>query len=331
MQKKTTKTSPPASGVYLFTGEDEFRKRLYLEKLKKRLLGEDIDAFNCESFYGRESSAGDIIRSLETLPLPAGRKLVIVKEPESLPKDDKGRLKDYLKHRTGSRAVLVLLTERHASRDDNLISALSKEAKAVDFSRPGPEEISAWIVKELKDRGKTISRRSAGLIRDASGQDLTQAYSIIEQLSIFSGERERITDDDAEYFTSAGTLPESSAFRFLDYINDRDTGSSLSILKNLFSSGSSPAKIIGLLSWHITRLIAVKRMLSKGISRNNMLSYFNMGSHTLDRLISQAESFTLRQLKGQLDALLDTDLMLKRSSFKDEFLLEMLVVKWGRI
>lgn len=60
-----------------------------------------------------------------------------------------------------------------------------------------------------------------------------------------------------------------------------------------------------------------------------MASYFNIGSYILNKLISQAENFTLGQLKDHLNTLVDTDLMLKSSGIKGELLLEMLVVKLG--
>lgn len=326
-----TKTPPTApSGVYLFTGEDEFRKRLSLDRLKKKLLGNNIDTFNCESFYGKENSAEEIICSLETLPLTGSRKLVILKEPESLTKEDKSKLANYFMVPHSGKSILVLLTKKISSRDDKFTSFISKQAKVIDFSNLQPDDISAWIVKELKARGKTISRRSARLICEASNQELGQASSMVEQISIFADEREKITDDDVAHFAATADFSEVSAFKFLDYINDRDTSRCLQILKSLLRSGSNPPKIIGLLSWHITRLIAVKRLLIKGIAKSSMLSYLNIGSYALNRLISQTENFTLKQLKGQLNTLLDTDLMLKRSGLKGEFLLEMLVVKWGR-
>lgn len=320
------KTSPRSSnGVYVFTGEDEFRKSLSLDKLKKKLLGERTDLFNYELYYGNKDSAEEVIRSLGTLSLTAGRKLVVLKEPELLSENDRARLIGYLKHPREDKTVFVLLTQTLPAANDPLSKALSKYAQVVNFTKLKPDEIASWIIKEFKDRNKIINSQRARLLSQSVQEGLGQIFSVIEQISIFTGKRENITDDDLSCFCQE--LPESSAFELLDRINDKDTARSFQILKSLLRSDNNPSQIIGLLGWHTTRLITIKRMLMMRISRNEMASYFNIGSYILSKLVSQAENFTLKQLKGHLNALLDTDLMLKRSNIKGELLLEMLLVR----
>lgn len=329
MQQKADILSGPASGIYLLTGEDDFRKKLALDRLKKKFLGDRADAFNHDVYYGKESSAEEIIRSLETFPLTGGNKLVVVKEPELLAEEDIRRLRDYLKSPRTGRAVLILLTERPSSRSEKFNTIVSKHTKTFDFAKLEPGDIASWVVKEFKSRSKAISRGGAELICVAAGRDSGRIFSLIEQLSIFTGKRENVTGEDIAQFAEGGP-GESSTFRLLDSINERDTGSSIRILKELLRSESNPSQIIGLLSWHITRLIEVKRLMATRAPKSEMLSYFRTGAYILNRLISQAGNFTLNQLKRKLDLLIDTDLMLKRSSIKGDCLLEILVVKLAK-
>ena len=62
--------------VYFFTGEDEFRKNLSLERLKDKLLGSGRDCFNCEVYYSGQVVIKELICSL--------KKLVILKDFEEL-------------------------------------------------------------------------------------------------------------------------------------------------------------------------------------------------------------------------------------------------------
>lgn len=326
-----SKTSPRSpNGVYLFTGEDEFRKELSLDRLKARLFGGKIDPFNYELYYGQESRAEEIIRSLETVPLGNGKKLVVLKEPELLPEEERDRLASYLKRFEKNRTIFVLLSETLPVPDDEFSSALSKYAELVDFKKFKPDEISSWIIKEFKARNKIANRQTAELIREVTQADLRGASSLVEQISIFTDKREKITAEDILPFSEASP-PEQSAFELLDYINEKDTGRSLKTLKNLLGWDNNPSQIIGLLGWHLARLITIKRMLSSRISRSNMASYFNIGTYILNKLISQTENFTLGQLKDHLNTLAETDLMLKNSGIKGELLLEMLVVKLGAV
>jgi len=325
MQQKTNPSSSPPKGTYLLTGEDDFRKRLALDRLKRKLLAGEQDTFNYEVYYGKDSSAKEIIRSLETLSLTGGRKLVVLKEPESLAEEDKTTLLSYFKRPRDNKTLFVLLSRRPASRKEKFNSAVSKYAQVYDFSRLQPNELSSWIVKEFKSRNKIIGRREAEYICQGAQKDMGQIHSLIEQLSIFAGKKEKIAAEDVEQFTE-GNLTENSTFKLLDLINGRNTVGSLRMLRELLRSESNPSQIIGLLSWHIARLIDAKRLISGKVSRSEMLSYFQTGTYILNRLVSQAGNFTMQQLKRKLDALVDTDLMLKRSSIKGELLLEMLLV-----
>lgn len=325
-ENKTSPRSP--NGVYLFTGEDGFRKELSLDRLKARLLDEKADPFNYELYNGREDRAEEIICSLDTIPLASSKKLVVLKEPELLPEEDKARLSHYLKGSQKNRAVFVLLSQTLPIPDDEFSATLSKYAKVINFTKLKPDEISSWIIKEFKARNKIINNQTAELICEVTQEEMGQALSLIEQISIYTGTRQRITDDDVLSFSETPT--ESFTFKLLDYINDRDTARSLQILGGLLRSGNNPSQILGLLGWHITRLIAIKRLLIKKIPKSNIVSSLKIGSYILSKLIPQAENFTLGQLKDHLSALLDTDLMLKRSNIKGQLLLEMLIVKLGR-
>jgi len=323
---QNTKTEPRSpGGVYLFTGEDDFRKQLSLDKLKTKLLGANPDILNYESYYGKQASAREIIGSLESITLTGTKKLVVLKDPESMPESEKAGLIAYLKRHDNSNSVFVLFSRSLPLKNDKLSTALLKHARVIDFEKLGQDEMLPWIVKEFKARKKRIDNQGARLIFEAAQGEAGCALSTIEQVSVFTGSRETVTEDDIAAFCQAP--PEGSTFKLLDSINDKDTKSALRILSRLLGSGNTPFQIVGLLSWHILRLITVKRMLAKRVSKEAMSSYLKLGSYVLSRLIPQAQNFSAGELRGHLNAVLETDLMLKRSPVKAGTMLEMLVAK----
>jgi DNA polymerase-3 subunit delta len=325
MTNKHKTKAPPSSGVYLFSGEDDFRKKLSLEKLKAKLLAGGSSILDYELYYGKTSRAEEIINSLETASFTGNKRLIVLKEPELLPEEEKEKLTSYIQRCSKSSSVLVLLSKALPAGKGGLSDAILKHGNIIDFPSLKPDEVSEWIIKEFKAKGKLIGRRQAEIIRLISQGDLGQASSAIEQISLFTGNREKITDDDISRFSEVPS--ESSIFKLLDSINEKDRRASLQILEAMIGAGSSPFEIIGLLGWHIARLITLKKLLIRKISKPEIISCLNLKGFILDKLISQAGNFNIRQLKDKLDLLIDTDLMLKRSSIKSRFLLEMLVVK----
>ena len=335
MANKHKTKAPPPSGVYpsparkgsiyLFSGDDDFRKKLSLEKLKAKLISKGSSILDYEIYYGKTTRAEEIINSLGTASFSGNKRLIVLREPESLPGEEKEKLANYIRACGKSSSVLVLISSVLPSAKDGLSDALLKNGEVIDFSRLKPDEISKWITEEFKAKGKVIGRRQAELISLISQEDLGRAASMIEQVSLFTGKREKITDEDISRFSEVPS--ESSIFKLLDHINEKDRPRALQILEAMLGAGSSPFEIIGLLGWHIARLITLKKLLIKRISKSEILSCLNLKSFILEKLISQAENFSTRQLKDKLELLIDTDLMLKRSSIKSAFLLEMLIAK----
>ncbi len=319
--------SPLKSGsnVYLLTGEDEFRKTAYLNQLKSDIIGENIDAFNYNLYYAKDTAAEEIIRSLETFSLTGDRKLVVVKDLEVMREEDKALLAQYINKVPSGKATLVLVSSKSSAKTEKFLNKVLSRVEKLVFSRLQADKVVLWIINRFKRQNKQISRRSAELILDSAEQDFGRISSMIQQLLLFIGDREKVTDNDILQFAD---IPlEGSTFGLLDSINEKDLRKALITLKSLFQSGSSPVQILGLLTWHITRIIAVKRLLLKKVSRANMALSLKTGTYVLTRLISQASGLTLDRLKNDLQVLLETDLLIKRSSVKGNYLLEMLVVK----
>lgn len=311
--------------IYLLAGEDEFSKSAYLEKIKSDVIGSRVNAFNYRLYYGKDAAAEELVRSLETPALTGGKKLIVLKELESFPERERAVLLGQIKQGISRNVVLVLLCSKVPAKAERLAKSIPGLMRLLVFSKPEAQKLSLWITEEFKRRGKTISRGLAESIQNSAEQDFGTAASIIEQVCLFAGKKDKISDRDVRFFLN--TSHENSVFKLLDSVNGRDAKKALFILRNVLQSGSSPVQIIGLLAWHITRLMTVKRLLLKRIPRRDMFAYVKAGTYALGRLISQTERFTLDKLKDDLQILLDTDLSIKRSSLNGEFLLEALVVK----
>jgi len=325
MPQKSNIPPQKHASTYLLIGEDEFRKRRYLNRLKGKLIDKGSDAFNYNLYYAKDTIASDIINFLQTFSISGGNRMAALIEPEAFSEEDKKHLVSYIKKTREENIYLVMLGGKPSARLDSFAKTLPANVAIIDSAANKTDDISAWVVKEFEKTKKKISHKSAVLISDATKQDIGKAISVIEQVSTFIGDRENVTDDDILFFLD--TPPESSTFLLLDAINAKKPDKALLILKELLRTESSPTQMIGFLSWHIIRLIRVKRMLSSGVSRADMLSGLKINLYRLDKLIIQAREFTLNRLKKDLQALSETDLLIKRSNIRDDYLLETLIVK----
>ncbi|MFA5369550.1 MAG: DNA polymerase III subunit delta [Candidatus Omnitrophota bacterium] len=311
--------------TYLLTGEDEFRKRFCLDKLKKRLIGENADAFNYNLYYARDISAAVIIDFLQTFSITGPCRMAVLVEPEAFSEENRRHIAAYIKNPRLGGVFLVMLGGRPSVKLQNFSRSLPVSVERIDTTIDDEGDISDWVIKEFGKNGKRIGRETTALISEAAKQDMGRALSCIEQVSAYAGIRQDIRGDDIALFLDAPV--ESSTFALLDAINAKTPDKALIVLNDLLRTNLSAIQAIGLLTWHIIRLLRVKRMLSSGVSTQDMMAGLKTGSYRLNKLITQAKGFSTVRLKKDLMALSETDIWIKSNNINDNYLLEALIVK----
>lgn len=65
---------------YLLYGEDSVRRKIYEDRIKKKLVDEASELMNVSVFNDAKTTAGQIIEAAETFPFLSDRRVVIVRE-----------------------------------------------------------------------------------------------------------------------------------------------------------------------------------------------------------------------------------------------------------
>jgi DNA polymerase III subunit delta len=314
--------------IQIITGQDGFRKRLYLDRLKRDIVGKGNNPFSYILYNAKDMEFPDLLHSLQNLSIASGPRMVALTEPEILPEHDRKRLADCLTETIEKSVFFIMIADRPSAKLDRFISTLPDKVRRVDLSPARQSDMNQWIELEFKKLKKRISRKALCLISESAMDDFGKALSVIEQVSLFTADRENITENDVRFFVDAAI--DNSVSELLASIHSNSPDKALLISKDILISGSSPVQMIGLLTWHVTRLIRIKKLLIRGVSRNEMFSYLKIGSYRLNNLVAQAGRTTLKKLKNNLHELINTDLLVKTSNIKTDMLIEMLVVKLAR-
>ena len=74
---------------YILFGEEDFLQEEYLNLLKENILGDALPDFNLDVFYpGSDFKINKLIDAIETLPMMAERRLVILKHAQEIKAQD---------------------------------------------------------------------------------------------------------------------------------------------------------------------------------------------------------------------------------------------------
>jgi len=117
--------------VYLFIGEDDYSKDIHLEKLKRQLFSKELESFNYDVFYAEELKLPQFQEALKRLPQKAKKRIIIIRQADSLKQELKDYIITYLKRPFSSN--LIILDFREFDQRDDFIKNILKYAKVFRF------------------------------------------------------------------------------------------------------------------------------------------------------------------------------------------------------
>jgi len=166
--------------VYLFQGEEAY----YIDQLTDLLIEKALDDserdFNQYIFYGLDSDVAVIINTCKRFPLMAERQLVIVKEAQGLKNIDD--LVYYVKQPL--RSTILAINFKHGKLDGRkkLSVEVAKTGIVFESKKLYDSQIPAFITNYLHKRKVKIDARSAQMLTDYLGNDLSKLTNELNKL-----------------------------------------------------------------------------------------------------------------------------------------------------
>ena len=167
--------------VYLFHGDDDYLKEEKVRALIARATDPGTRDFNLEVRRAADVDAGSLGLTLDSLPMMADRRVVILRDVTTLTKDTRAALATYLE-RPAPDTVLVLIAGAGTKPD----TALLEGATAIDFRPLTDGELAKWVAQHMTKLGVTIDPRAAELLCAATGNDLALLSGEIDKLLSFT-------------------------------------------------------------------------------------------------------------------------------------------------
>ena len=323
--------------VYYFHGDEEFLK----DEAVRRLIGRAVDPatkdFNLEQRRGGDLDGETLGTLLDTLPMMAERRVVVIRDVPALRKDARAALNAYLK-RPAEETVLVLVAPAGARAEKTLLD----RARAVAFEPLDDKQLPTWIARHTKETlGVSITPKASALLQNAVGGDLPQLASELEKLASYvmgSGSNEI---DEIAVAEVVGVRHGETASDLLDRIAQRDARGALAVLPHVLAQPKmSAVVIVMMLATQMVALAWARAALDDGLSRGRLsgelFDLLKQGSsnftgrpwgEAVNAWSRAVERWSAPALDRALDLLLQTDIALKESRVSsDEQLLATLVL-----
>ena len=176
--------------VYYFFGEDDFLKESTAREFVACVTDAGTREFNSEVLRGVEVTAEALDLAVNTPPLFATRRVVLVRDAQSLAKDVRAMLDRYLRAPSES-TVLVLTIPAGAEADQDILARTT----AVNFQALEERRIPRWIAHYAAESlGTEITADAAALLHEAAGSELAALAAELDKAASFTGGGQITTD-----------------------------------------------------------------------------------------------------------------------------------------
>jgi DNA polymerase-3 subunit delta len=321
--------------VYYVHGADDFLKDDAVRQLISAAVDPATRDFNLEVRRGSEIDAGTLASLVDTPPMMAERRVVVVRDVGALKKDARAALDAYLK-RPAPETVLALVTLGSEAKADKKLEASA--AITVSFDPLTDDRVPKWIEHQVSELGATIEDRAVTLLHEAVGNDLPALMSELDKLASYAAGK---PIDEAAVAAIVGIRNGETIGDLLDAVLDRDAARALALLPQVLQQPKMGAVPVVLTL--ATQFIAVawaRALRDGGTPMGQMYNeLFNFLKDSRGAFVGRAwgdavkawtrgvERWTTPQLDRALALLLTADAALKESRVSsDEQIMSTLVL-----
>lgn len=323
--------------VYYFYGDEDVLKQEAIRSLLEHALDAGSRDFNLDQRDAASLDAEALHALVETPPMLAERRVVVVRDVEQLRK--KSKVRDELVRYLGSpHAATILVLVQGAGEDE--AADLASRATAVDFERLPPDRVRRWVEHRAGQLGVTLEAGVAELLVEAVAGELGAAAQELEKLGALAHDRAVTTDDLAAV---AGVRRGETVADLVAATLRRDTARAAGLIGPVLEqAGVTGVRVVSALGTALVGTALARAELDRGTGAARLTDTLfhhiesarpqGLGSwrDTAARWASWAGEWTLTELRAALRLALDADTSLKSSTVSNERAIMMdLVLRLG--
>ncbi|MBY4797966.1 DNA polymerase III subunit delta [Collinsella sp. AGMB00827] len=294
--------------VYLALGPDEPKRDRVLSKMRERLAQTGMADFNIdERDMQKDQAVDDLISSLNTLPMGAAFRLVILTGCDRLTKAVSEPIVSYL-HDPSPTTVLLLTADKLAknTRLYKAIAAAGKDA-IIDCSQKSARELPTYLVRMAQGMGHRLSLPAAEALIDRAGDNMRLLRNEISRLAAqLQGRPIELEDVERLVVRTAEAKP----WALLDAVAARDLPRALEMLA--LQPERSEIRIYALVVGRIRELLVAQALDARGQGRS-LAQALKVQEWQVRNHLRWARAYTTDELIAALDAAAELEQALKGS------------------
>ena len=293
---------------YLIVGSDELKSSRVVERMRARLEKSGMVEFNLdERDMTKDPQIDDIVASLNTFPMGAEFRLVILTNCDKLPKAMSEPLVEYFANPSPTTVCLVVATT--LAKNTRLYKAIKKlgDKAIIDCAPKKTWEMPPQVVKMAAAHGKAMGLPAAEALVARSGENTRMLDNELKKLaSMVTGSEITLADIERHVMRTAEVKP----WEFLNAVAARDLVRSLELLK--LQPAKSEVRLWSLLVTRLRELIIAKSLDTRG-QGSQLATTLGVQGWQVKNHLSWARRWRMDELLEALSQAIEVELALKGS------------------
>ncbi len=311
------------SPIYFFYGEEPYLVQQAVQYLKVCALHGGAADFNFSSYYAADAEVSRIRDEIETLPMMAPRRVVVVKEIQDFTEKEWEALEPVLQNPVDS--TVLLLVGGKIDKRKKFFKILLEQAHCVEFRKPFENQIPGWIRQICRAHELDISDEALQLLHRLVGNQLLEIETEVKKLADFLDQRKNVSLEDVAQCVSKRR--EENVFSLAARIAEGDRVQALYQLADLLQDGQSEVGIVALVARHLRLLYVLKQGLELGLTGQKLAQFAQVPNYYLPEYVTQSKLWNYKKVESALLVLAETDKALKSSPLSSHIWLENLILK----
>lgn len=253
-------------GLYLFTGEEKYGRRLAVNEIKKHFENTGFDEFNINIFEDGDFNPLTLADYVRTYPVMSDKKIAIIRNSgvfKSPSAELKSAAEDIIKDLPDY--IAVIFDEDNIDGRSGLVKKIKSAGMFCEFKFKTQGELAVWCKKTAQDASIEISEENASHLVFVCDEGMENLKHETEKLIAYCREKGKITKDDIDKIVRKSL--KNRIFDMLDAISEKRSDDVYLMLDELMQLKEEPVKIVALISRQVIMLLKASAMLEDGKER----------------------------------------------------------------
>lgn len=304
----------------LINGED-FQCERHLKRLIEKCVDVSTKDFNFDKIPAENKKVDALIDLMNTTPMMADRRTVIVQDFEEFNKEALEKLAGYFK-KPAEQTDVILLAQKIDKRTA-FYKAFQKCGEIIEFKPLYDNKLPEFVASEAKLLGVFLEPGAAELLAELVGNNLMSLVSEIEKLGLYVGTKSVVTRSHISELIGRGLV--NNVFVIGNLIGTKKIAPLMETYNQLVQQGEAPARLLGLVVTHFRRLLLAQSFAEKTrgqFAPADIASLLGVHPFFAKDYVTQTKLFKSEKLKHLYRDLMKVSTDLRSSRVKDTTLVE---------